>query len=64
MEDIENLKDQLCLLLKERKSEEAKQLLLEHPELTNSTLTDEYKQELTTPLLEACRVGECTLSVP
>ena len=59
---MENLPDQLCRLLKERKSEEAKQILLEHPELTNMTMTDEYKQEETTPLLEACRVGECTVT--
>ena len=61
MESMENLQDQLFLLLNERKSDEANQILLKHPELTNKRRTDNYEHEVSTPLIEACRYGECTL---
>ena len=60
MEGIKDIQDQLFLLLKQRESEEANQILLKHPELTNMRRTDNYEHEVSTPLIEACRYGECT----
>ena len=60
MESMENLQDQLFLLLKERKSDEASHILLKHPELINLRRTDDYEHEESTPLIEACRYGEFT----
>ena len=54
MEDIQEL---LYAALKNMNSDEAKQILLEHPELTNTTLTGDFKHEVTTPLIEACKYG-------
>ena len=52
MEDIQEL---LFAAIKKMKSHEAKQILLDHPELTNVKRINNTEQEVTTPLIEACR---------
>ena len=54
MEDIQGL---LFDALRERDGNEAKRILINHPELTNVKRIDDFEQEVTTPLLEACRYG-------
>ena len=54
MGDIQEL---LFSALKKRKIEEAKQILTDHPELMNMRRTDDFEQEVTTPLIEACKYG-------
>ena len=54
MEDIQGL---LFDALRERDGDEAKRILINHPELTNVKRIDDFEQEVTTPLLEACRYG-------
>ena len=61
MQDLlEDMQDLLFAALKKRNREEAKRILIEHPELTNMKRTDEFEQEVTTPLIDACRYGKCT----
>ena len=55
MEDIE---EQLFAALKRMKRDEAKEILINHPELTNVKRIDNIEQEVTTPLIEACRFGK------
>ena len=55
MEDIQEL---LFAALKKMKSEEATQILIDHPELTNVKRIDNAEQEVTTPLIEACRYSK------
>ena len=55
MADVQEL---LFAALKQMKSEEAKQILFDHPELTNVKRIDNIEQEVTTPLIEACRFGK------
>ena len=55
MEDIQEL---LFAALKKMNSEEAKQILIDHPELTNVKRIDNAEQEVTTPLIEACRYSK------
>ena len=54
MTDMQEL---LFAALKGMKSEEAKRILIDHPELTNIKRIDNIEQEVTTPLIEACRYG-------
>ena len=54
MDDHQNL---LFSALKQGNSDEANHILLEHPELTNVKWTDDFEQEVTTPLIEACKSG-------
>ena len=54
MDDIQEL---LFSAMKKREIEEAKQILTDHPELINVGRTDDFKQEVTTPLIEACKYG-------
>ena len=55
MEDHQEL---LFAALKKLNSDGAEQILLEHPELTNMKWTDDFEQEVTTPLIVACRYGK------
>ena len=55
MEDIEEL---LFAALKKRRGDEARNILINHQELTNVKRIDTVEQEVTTPLIEACRFGK------
>ena len=58
---MEGIQDKLFQAIKSRQAEEAKRILVEYPELTNLKRTTECDGEVSTPLIEACRYGECIL---
>ena len=55
---MEEKQELLFDALKRRKKDEAKQILIDHPELTNVKRIDTIEQEETTPLIEACRYSK------
>ena len=55
---MEDTKELLFGALKWRNSYEAKQILIDHPELTNVKIINNIEQEVTTPLIEACRLSK------
>ena len=58
MEDIQNL---LFAVLKRSEIAEVKRILLENPELTNKKRTDDFGQEVTTPLIVAWYFYVCVV---
>ena len=54
MEDIQEL---LFAALKKMDSDEAIRILRDHPELINMKRKDDLEEEVTTPLIEACKYG-------
>ena len=58
---MEGIQDKLFQAIESRQAQEAKHILTEYPELTNLKRTTECDGEVSTPLIEACRYGECML---
>ena len=58
---MEGIQDKLFQAIQSRQAQEAKRILREYPDLTNLKRTTECDGEVSTPLIEACRYGECIL---
>ena len=52
-----DLQESLFAALEKMDSVEAIRILRRHPKLTNMRRTDDFEQEVTTPLIEACKSG-------
>ena len=62
MSELKNVQEQLFRAIHNRFGYEVKEILSKHPELMDMRLVDEFKQEVSTPLIAASRAGECVLT--
>ena len=61
METMKEIQDELFQCIQYRKIGQAKQILSNHPEIATAEWIGGYEFEDSTPLIDACRFGECRI---